>query len=141
MSPGPLIPNGVYKIRNSQFSTHVADLSDGNPLGKIVAWEDVETSSWDKWRVQNHGAGGNQVTIENVLVPGSFAYVQQKDAGAPLVGSRSPTLWTVVKLDQGKFYIQTEDGQLVWELPKGIDCEEIVLHHHTGQAKQKWTFK
>lgn len=33
----PLIPDGVYKIRNGEFSEHVADLVDGNPVGAIAA--------------------------------------------------------------------------------------------------------
>ncbi|KAF8554075.1 hypothetical protein OG21DRAFT_1509400 [Imleria badia] len=136
MSPVPLIPNGVYKIWGGPY---VANLSNGTPSGNIVAGENVETS-WIKWRIQNRGDGGNQVTIENILLPGIFAYVEQENTGAPLVGSPRPTLWTLVKLDEGTFYIQTEDGQNVWELPRIVHGQPIVLHPHSGQVNQKWRF-
>jgi len=46
-----LIPDGVYKIRNSQSSDYVADLLNGNVLGPICAQKDSSANRHDKVRV------------------------------------------------------------------------------------------
>ncbi|KAF8556555.1 hypothetical protein OG21DRAFT_1506498 [Imleria badia] len=137
----PLIPDGVYKIRNGEFHLYLADLINGNPLGAISGYKEVEDGLYNRWKLQNRGGGGNQITIQNDAVHGSFANVRKEDSGAPLVGSKDHAVWTVVKVDEGMFYLQSEDGQYVWELPKGADYEPIVLRPHTAKENQKWTFE
>ncbi|KAF8546031.1 hypothetical protein OG21DRAFT_1518389 [Imleria badia] len=110
-------------------------------FGLIVASEGAEPSDNLKWKIINRGGGGNQVAIENVLHPGAFANVPNEEVGAPLVGSNKDRLWTLVKVDHGKFAIQTEDGRYVWDLPQGKVNETIVLRHHSGRENQKWSFE
>ncbi|KAI9459343.1 hypothetical protein HD554DRAFT_2176968 [Boletus coccyginus] len=79
-----LIPDGVYKIRNSQSSDYVADLLNGNALSPICARKDGPANRHDKWRIKNIGyrAGSNLITIENVHTSGSYAYADQSQARA-----------------------------------------------------------
>ena len=44
----PLIADGVYKIRNGQSSTYVADLKGGDPVGRIDRWLDLKSNCYDK---------------------------------------------------------------------------------------------
>ena len=51
----PLIPNGVYKIRNGEFHTFVAALRHGNPHGPIVAQTAYPSNKHDKVRAVLRG--------------------------------------------------------------------------------------
>ena len=48
MAPVALVPNGVYKIRNGQFTHLDADLIGGNPYGHIVGTPDRPSNKHDK---------------------------------------------------------------------------------------------
>ncbi|KAI9455883.1 hypothetical protein HD554DRAFT_2178305 [Boletus coccyginus] len=134
----PTIENGIYKIQNVKFSNYVADFTDGPP-GPIYVWEKHPDNRNDRWCIRNVG-DSNQVTIESVSYSGNYATVQ---SGSSLVGNKQPTVWSLVQLgptNTGPFYIQTPNGQLVWQLPKGANRQEIFLEAHSGQDDEKWTF-
>ncbi|KAN0080389.1 hypothetical protein V8E55_009955 [Tylopilus felleus] len=136
----PLIPNGAYKIRNGEFHTFVAALRHGNPHGPIVAQTAHPSNKHDKFRIRNVGSGGNQVLVENLSRPGSYVSADQFE-GASLIGSNDHLIWTIVNVGGGMHYLQSPDGRLVWELPRGVEYEHIMLVHHTGEEKTKWMFE
>ena len=96
MVPTPLIPNGVYKIRNGQSTKLAADLLRGDPYGLIIAAEDRPPYQFNQvrvirnggrysllrqWRITNEGNGGNQVTIQNEIT-GTFAFAPEDQVRA-----------------------------------------------------------
>ena len=48
MAPTPLIPDGIYKIRNSEFANRVADLLYGDRKGRIVGAIERPSNLHDK---------------------------------------------------------------------------------------------
>ena len=48
MAPTPLIPNGVYKIRNGLFTDLDADLFEGIPFGQIVGTKERPSNKHDQ---------------------------------------------------------------------------------------------
>jgi len=50
MAPVALIPNGVYKLRNGQYTDYVADLIDGVRGGPISAYKENPANRNDKVR-------------------------------------------------------------------------------------------
>ncbi|KAG6377936.1 hypothetical protein JVT61DRAFT_14728 [Boletus reticuloceps] len=110
-----LVPNGVYEIRNVEYSRVVADLINGVQGGPIMGYIDRPTNVNDKvcavlcrgpyslvlqWEITNVGGGGNEIIIESVSTPGNFASAEQFP-GAELVGTGDNTVWTVVMVDVG----------------------------------------
>ncbi|KAG6377943.1 hypothetical protein JVT61DRAFT_14736 [Boletus reticuloceps] len=133
-----LIENGIYRIRNGEFPRFVADLVNGVPHGPISAHTEESDNVNDQWRVINVGDGGNQIMLENMAAPGSFALSAQFPDNN-LFGSHVQMEWTVVKADYG-YYLQTPNGQCVWELPEGADYVQIMVALHTAKNNTKWTF-
>ncbi|KAG6377940.1 hypothetical protein JVT61DRAFT_14733 [Boletus reticuloceps] len=135
----PFVPNGVYKIRNVEFSGDVAGLVGGVSIGTLVGFIDRRPSNPNTlWRIVNVGGGGNEITIESVSAPGSFASADQYP-DALVAGSGDQTVWTVVKEDRG-YYLQSPNAQLVWQLTRDGKCAPIVLIPFTAQDNTKWTF-
>ncbi|KAF8126302.1 hypothetical protein EV363DRAFT_1268573 [Boletus edulis] len=134
----PFVPNGVYKIRNVEFSHEVAGLVGGVSIGTLVGFIDPPGNPSTLWRIKNVGGGGDEITIESVSSPGSFASaVQYPDE--LIAGSGDQTVWTVVKEDRG-YYLQSPNGELVWQLTRNGKCAPIVLIPFTAQDNTKWTF-
>ncbi|KAF8126303.1 hypothetical protein EV363DRAFT_1453028 [Boletus edulis] len=134
----PFIPDGVYVIRNVG-SGDVVCLKNGAPGGPIVGCQDgpgYPCERWNLWRIKNIGGGGNQVTIESVCVPGSFANADESQ-DAPLFGAPARTIWTIVKVDRG-YYLQSPDADFVWQAD--VEGEPIVLVHHTAEDNTRWVF-
>ncbi|KAI9567955.1 hypothetical protein HD554DRAFT_2039333 [Boletus coccyginus] len=135
MAPQALIPDGVWKIRSVAFPGYIADLIDGIPGGPICAYTDSSSNTNDKWKITNHGDGGNQVTIESYSVGGNFATVVPPFyPGSSLVAFQPSTLWTVVNVGGGKYYFQSPDGQYVWQLPRGEDREKVLNFSIPGRT-------
>ena len=89
MAPVPLIPNGIYQIQNDQYSGNLVTYLAPQPGGPILGYTQISPpdvkqevravicrglySPVQQWLITNEGDGGNQVTIESVSTPGSFA--------------------------------------------------------------------
>ncbi|KAI9570803.1 hypothetical protein HD554DRAFT_2081328 [Boletus coccyginus] len=145
----PVVPDGVYKIFNVQYPTQVADLVNGGP-GPIDGRTDRDAYN-DKWKVKNtyQGVDSNEITIESVTSPGTYAYTDQAQVralggGGPLIGSSLPaTKWTVVKnsAEPGKYRIQSPNSVYIWQLP--VENTHIILSQYLPGLetnKAKWTF-
>ncbi|KAI9569207.1 hypothetical protein HD554DRAFT_2038378 [Boletus coccyginus] len=127
MAPVALIPNGIYQIQNGQYPDSLATYLAPEPGAPILGYPRFSPPEQkQEWKVTNQGDGGNQVTIESVSAPGSFATVAGFFDGAPLF-AKAPTVWTVVKVDGGKYYLQSPDGKFVWQLPGGAPYTEVLL--------------
>ncbi|KAG6377937.1 hypothetical protein JVT61DRAFT_14729 [Boletus reticuloceps] len=126
----PFVPDGVYKIRNVQYSRVVVDLINGVRGGPIMGYIDRPSQC-------QRQDGGNEITIESVSTPGNFASARQ---GTELVGSDNITVWTVVKVDVG-YYLQSPGAQYVWQLASDGDYAPMELSPFTGQDNTKWTFE
>ncbi|KAF8439761.1 hypothetical protein L210DRAFT_3645758 [Boletus edulis BED1] len=130
------IPDGVYRIRNVQFSHSVAGVR-GPTIGPIVGFTESQGPN-GLWRIQNVGDGGNEIIIESMFPPGIFASADQF-SGGQLIASPNRTVWTVVKQDRG-YYLQSPNAELVWMLTRDGDGAPIVLVPFTGQYNTQWTF-
>ncbi|KAF8428476.1 hypothetical protein L210DRAFT_3652374 [Boletus edulis BED1] len=135
----PFVPNGLYKIRNVEFSRDVAGFTEGaRGPGPILGFIDRPGKINTLWRIKNVGGGGNEIIIESISAPGNFASAAQF-ANARLFGTPDQTVWTVVKEDSG-FYLQSPNAEFVWQLTRDGDLAQIVLIPFTGQDNTKWTF-
>ncbi|KAF8428479.1 hypothetical protein L210DRAFT_3652378 [Boletus edulis BED1] len=134
----PFVPNGVYTIRNVEFSHNVAGLIQGTMGGPILGFIDRpgNPSAW--WRIRNVGSGGNEIIIENVFARGNFAGGDQFP-GAQLSSSPDPKVWTIVQQDRG-YHLQSPNAEFVWQLTRDGDFAQIVLIPFTAQDNTKWTF-
>ncbi|KAF8126311.1 hypothetical protein EV363DRAFT_585319 [Boletus edulis] len=56
----PFVPNGVYKIRNVEFSRNVAGLIQGATGGPILGFTDRPGNPNAWWRIRNVGSGGQR---------------------------------------------------------------------------------
>ncbi|KAI9570805.1 hypothetical protein HD554DRAFT_2169944 [Boletus coccyginus] len=138
----PVVPDGTYKIFNVQFSTQVADLVTGGP-GPIDGITDQNAHN-DKWKVKNtyQGTDSNEITIESVKSPGTYAYADQAQ-GAPVFGSSNAIKWTVVRneAEPGKYRIQSPNSVYIWQLPAENTNIVVIQYPPTPEAnKTKWTF-
>ncbi|KAG6377881.1 hypothetical protein JVT61DRAFT_14667 [Boletus reticuloceps] len=135
----PFIPDGVYRIRNAEFTRNVAGLLEGGRGGPILGFIDRPGSPNALWRIKNVGDGGNEIIIGSVFPPGTFASAEQFP-NAPLFGSPGQTVWTIVKVDRG-YYLQSPNAEFVWQLTRDGDFAPIVLFPFTGQYNTQWTFE
>ncbi|KAF8439769.1 hypothetical protein L210DRAFT_3504220 [Boletus edulis BED1] len=133
----PFVPDGVYKIRNVEFSRSVAGMIGRTMMGPILGFTDSQGPN-GLWRIKNVGGGGNEIIIESMFPPGTFASADQFPGGR-LIASPNLTVWTVVKQDRG-YYLQSPNAEFVWQLTRDGDGAPIVLVPFTGEYNTQWTF-
>ncbi|KAF8126359.1 hypothetical protein EV363DRAFT_1526774 [Boletus edulis] len=135
----PFIPDGVYKIRNVEFSRSVAGLMGRTMMGPILGFTDRPDNTNTLWRINNVGDGGNEIIIGSMFPPRTFANADQFPGGR-LFASPDQTVWTVVKQDRG-YYLQSPNAEFVWQLTRDGDGALIVLIPFTAQSNTQWTFE
>ncbi|KAF8126362.1 hypothetical protein EV363DRAFT_1298733 [Boletus edulis] len=136
----PFIPDGVYKIRNVEFSHSVAGLKGRIIMGPILGFADDRPGNTNTlWRIDNVGDGGNEIIIGSVFPPSTFVDADQF-LGGELFASPDQTVWTVVKQDRG-YYLQSPNAEVVWQLTSDRNGAPIRLFPFTGQYNTQWTFE
>ncbi|KAN0094686.1 hypothetical protein V8E55_002973 [Tylopilus felleus] len=146
-----LLPNGQYKIFNTQFSGQDADLLGGQPTAAIAGYQNNTNSFNMVWNLTNVGNQVNQFTLTNAASPsqGAYASVDAITVGAGLLGSTNAITWAVIPTpNAGQYWIlapvmtnSTIPSGMVWALPGGADDTQITLTAiGPNDPSQAWSF-